>query len=291
MTKLNLKVSQFSITERTSVISYYLNDVSKYHLINAEKEVVLVRKAKKGDIEARNELICANLRFVISVANEHKKKYPFSELSDLINAGNLGLIKAIERFDDTKGFKLITYAVSWIKQSMIDLSYKQDRVISLPYNAIELINKIKKVKASFEKENDRNPTLEELSQITGKSVKNILAASQYSIPAFSLDYKNNEEEKNLYDVLEDKNAPNPFRLLEVMSGYENVQRLLSVLSDVQKEIIVKNFGIGYEKKTISEIAFEMKIPKETVENIKTVAFRKLRKCSYLEKIKEQVLAS
>lgn len=286
---LNLKISQSSITVGNPVINSYFNEVNKYPLITPEKEMDLILKIKNGDNDARNELVCANLRFVISVANEHKKKYPFSEFLDLINVGNLGLIKAIEKFDETRGFKLISYAVSWIKQFMIEFSYKQDRTISLTGNAFELMNKINKASLLFEARNQRIPTPEEISEITGRSLKSVIFASGYSMPSYSLDYKS-DDGTCLYDFLENNDSLNPLYPLDMTSMCENVQNILSILSDIQREVIIKTFGIGCDQKSANGVAFEMGLTKENVDNIKAVALRILRKDSSLKKIKEQLLA-
>jgi RNA polymerase primary sigma factor len=273
-----LKITK-SITNRdSSSLEKYLQDVGKEEMITAEEEVELAQRIKKGDRAALERLTKANLRFVISVA----KQYQFQGLSlpDLINEGNLGLIKAAERFDETKGFKFISYAVWWIRQSILQAIAEQSRVVRLPLNKVGSLNKIHKAYSTLEQQFDRSPTADELAVYVDLPKDKVEDTLQLSGKPLSVDAPFAEgEEGSLLDVMENTDSPTADSNLLDESLTKEVERTLSILPDKEKLVIKYYYGIGGTELSLEEIGEELNLTRERVRQIKEKAIRRLRHSS------------
>ena len=259
------------------MLDQYLQEIGKIDLLEAEEEVELARRIKKGDEEALHELTRANLRFVVSVA----KKYQGQglSLSDLINEGNYGLIKAAKRFDETRGFKFISYAVWWIRQAILQALAEQSRVVRLPLNRIGVISKIRKASARLQQEYERKPNVEELAEELEIEPKKVREALQHASRHLSVDAPFNEEDDNsLLDVLPDEESDSPDDEMLGESVKIDIERALNLLEDREAEITRLYFGIGREHPlTLEEIGKRFGLTRERVRQIKEKALRKLRK--------------
>ncbi len=259
------------------MLDQYLQEIGKIDLLEAEEEVELARRIKKGDEEALHELTRANLRFVVSVA----KKYQGQglSLSDLINEGNYGLIKAAKRFDETRGFKFISYAVWWIRQAILQALAEQSRVVRLPLNRIGVISKIRKASARLQQEYERKPNIEELADELEIEPKKVREALQHTSRHLSVDAPFNEEDDNsLLDVLPDEESDSPDDEMLGESVKIDIERALNMLEDREAEITRLYFGIGREHPlTLEEIGKRFGLTRERVRQIKEKALRKLRK--------------
>ena len=270
-----LKITK-SITNRESAsLDKYLQEIGKEDLITVEEEVELAQRIRKGDQEALEKLTKANLRFVVSVAKQYQNQG--LSLPDLINEGNLGLIKAAEKFDETRGFKFISYAVWWIRQSILQALAEQSRIVRLPLNQVGSLNKINKAFARFEQEHERAPSAEELAitlDIPKDKVSDTLRVSgrHVSVDAPFAD----GEDNSLLDVLVNSDSPNADRGLINESLGTEVERALSTLTDREKEIIKYFFGIGSSEMTLEEIGEKFGLTRERVRQIKEKAIRRLR---------------
>ena len=273
-----LKITK-SITNRESAsLDKYLQEIGKEDLITVEEEVELAQRIKKGDQEALEKLTKANLRFVVSVAKQYQNQG--LSLPDLINEGNLGLIKAAEKFDETRGFKFISYAVWWIRQSILQALAEQSRSVRLPLNQVGSLNKINKAFARFEQENERTPSPEELAnalELPKEKVSDTLrvAGRHVSVDAPFAD----GEDNSLLDVLVNTDSPNADRGLINESLSTEVERALSTLTDREKDIIKYFFGIGCQEMTLEEIGEKFGLTRERVRQIKEKAIRRLRHSS------------
>ena len=273
-----LKITK-SITNRASAsLDKYLQEIGKEDLITVEEEVELAQRIKKGDQEALEKLTKANLRFVVSVAKQYQNQG--LSLPDLINEGNLGLIKAAEKFDETRGFKFISYAVWWIRQSILQALAEQSRIVRLPLNQVGSLNKINKAFARFEQENERTPSPEELAnalELPKEKVSDTLrvAGRHVSVDAPFAD----GEDNSLLDVLVNTDSPNADRGLINESLSTEVERALSTLTDREKDIIKYFFGIGCQEMTLEEIGEKFGLTRERVRQIKEKAIRRLRHSS------------
>ena len=273
-----LKITQ-SITNRESQsLDKYLHEIGKVDLITAEEEVILARKIREGDQAALERLTKTNLRFVVSVAKQYQNQG--LTLGDLINEGNLGLIKAAQRFDETKGFKFISYAVWWIRQSILQAIAEQSRIVRLPLNQVGSLSKISKAFSKLEQEFEREPSPEELADILETTVDKISDTLSNSGRHVSMDAPFVQGEENtLLDVLEN-HEPNTDSNLINESLSEEIKRSLSTLTEREREIIVLFFGLSTNHPlSLEEIGEKFELTRERVRQIKEKAVRRLKHAS------------
>jgi RNA polymerase primary sigma factor len=266
-----------SITNRESVsIEKYLSDIGKFELITIEEEVILTRKIREGDQVALKRLIIANLRFVVSVAKQYQSKG--LSLPDLINEGNLGLIKAAKRFDETRGFKFISYAVWWIRQSIIQAVSEHSRVVRLPLNKITSLNKIKKALPVLNQQLEREPSTEEIAHILEMSEKDVEITLSVSNNNISTDAALvNSEDMSLMDILSNPDSPQPDNELMTSSLHIEIKRVLSTLTQRENDIVSSFYGIGFSHSlTLEEIGEKYDLTRERVRQIREKAVRKLK---------------
>jgi RNA polymerase primary sigma factor len=271
-----LKITK-SITNRESQsLEKYLQEIGREELITAEEEVRLARKIKEGDQGALDRLTKANLRFVVSVAKQYQNQG--LSLPDLINEGNLGLIKAAKRFDETRGFKFISYAVWWIRQSILQALAEQSRIVRLPLNQVGSLNKISKAYSKLEQEFEREPSPEELSKLLELPSEKITDTMRVSGKHVSMDAPFVQGEDNsLLDVLENSDSPRADGLLMNESLQKEIDRSLSTLTEREREVIRLFFGIGMNHGlTLEEIGAKFDLTRERVRQIKEKAIRRLR---------------
>jgi RNA polymerase primary sigma factor len=266
-----------TITNRESIsIDKYLQEIGKYELLTPEEEIELARRAKQGDEKALERLIQANLRFVVSVAKQYQNQG--LPLGDLINEGNLGLIKAAKRFDETRGFKFISYAVWWIRQSILQALAEQSRIVRLPLNRVGALNKIGKKLSQLEQEFEREPSTNELAEELDMSVYEVADTLKISGKHISMDAPFVQGEDNkLLDIIPNENDPMPDHELMRESLRKEIEEALSTLDQREREVVKLYFGIGYEHPlTLEEIGEKFKLTRERVRQIKEKAIRKLR---------------
>lgn len=270
-----LKITK-SITNRESAsLDKYLQEIGREDLITVEEEVELAQAIKKGDRQALEKLTKANLRFVVSVAKQYQNQG--LSLPDLINEGNLGLIKAAEKFDETRGFKFISYAVWWIRQSILQALAEQSHIVRLPLNQVGSINKISKAFQKFEQENERKPSAEELAQELDIPVEKVINSLKVSGRHISMDAPFVEGEDNsLLDVLVNDDAPVADQALIDESLQKEIERALSTLTERESEIIKMFYGLGMQEMTLEEIGDKFQLTRERVRQIKEKAIRRLR---------------
>lgn len=273
-----LKITK-SITNRESAsLDKYLQEIGKEELITVEEEVELAQRIRKGDVIALEKLVRANLRFVVSVAKQYQNQG--LSLPDLINEGNLGLIKAAEKFDETRGFKFISYAVWWIRQSILQALAEQSRIVRLPLNQVGSLNKINKAHSRFEQENERQPLPEELAGVLEIPKEKILDTLKVSGRHVSVDAPFVEGEDNsLLDVLENVDSPIADNQLIDESLSCEIHRALSTLTERERDIVKLFFGISCQDMTLEEIGEKFGLTRERVRQIKEKAIRRLRQTS------------
>ena len=273
-----LKITK-SITNRESAsLDKYLQEIGKEDLITVEEEVELAQRIRKGDQKALEKLTRANLRFVVSVAKQYQNQG--LSLPDLINEGNLGLIKAAEKFDETRGFKFISYAVWWIRQSILQALAEQSRIVRLPLNQVGSLNKINKDFSRFEPENERRPSPEELADSLDLPAEKVADTLRVSGRHISVDAPFVEGEDNsLLDVLVNDDSPIADRTLINESLSTEVERALSTLTERERDIIKLFFGINTQEMTLEEIGEKFGLTRERVRQIKEKAIRRLRHSS------------
>ena len=273
-----LKITS-SITNRENAsLDKYLHDIGHEELISVEEEAELARRIKTGDRKALEKLTKSNLRFVVSVAKQYQNQG--LSLPDLINEGNLGLIKAAEKFDETRGFKFISYAVWWIRQSILQALAEQSRIVRLPLNQVGSLNKISKAFSKFEQENERRPSPEELADELDIPVDKISDTLKVSGRHISVDAPFVEGEDNsLLDVLVNDDAPIADRSLINESLSKEIDRALATLTERECDIIKMFFGIGCQEMTLEEIGDKFGLTRERVRQIKEKAIRRLRQGS------------
>ncbi len=265
-----------SITSRdTASLDKYLQEIGREELLSVDEEVELAQRIRQGDDRALNRLVCANLRFVVSVAKQYQNQG--LSLPDLINEGNVGLIKAAQKFDETRGFKFISYAVWWIRQSILQALAEQSRIVRLPLNQVGSLNKINKAISKFEQDFQRRPSAEELSKMLDIDVEKISESVSVNGRHTSLDAPFSDSEDNsLMVVLTDADAPNTDSSLNQESLSVEVDRALSQLSPRERDILKMFFGIGCQEMTLEEIALKFDLTRERVRQIKEKAIRRLK---------------
>jgi len=265
-----------SITNRESTsLDKYLQDIGKEELITVEEEVEYARRIKQGDDEALEKLVKANLRFVVSVAKQYQNQG--LTLSDLINEGNLGLIRAAEKFDETRGFKFISYAVWWIRQSILQALAEQSRIVRLPLNQVGSINKMNKMLAKFEQENNRKPTDKELADMLEISEDKLHQSRRNATRHRSIDAPvNDDESSSLADLIENRDSPRADARLMKESLSVEIERALSTLTKREGDVIKYFFGINAPEMTLEEIGSHLGLTRERVRQIREKAIRRLR---------------
>jgi RNA polymerase primary sigma factor len=271
-----LKISK-SITSRDSVsLDKYLAEIGKHDLVTAEEEAVLARRIREGDSAALEKLTVANLRFVVSVAKQYQNNG--LSLPDLINEGNLGLIKAARRFDETRGFKFISYAVWWIRQSIMQAVAEQSRIIRLPLNKVSALNKIRRALTALEQQLERDATPEEIAAQLGMNTAEVEVTLRSSTRHVSSDAAfSHTEDMALIDVLHDPANPLPDHGLLNGSLVLEIKRALSTLTNRESEIVILYYGIGIKRPfSLEEIGVQYDLTRERVRQIKEKAIRRLR---------------
>ena len=271
-----LKIAK-SITNRDAgTLEKYLQDIAKERLISPEEEVELSRRIKAGDKEALETLVKANLRFVVSVAKQYQNQG--LSLQDLINEGNVGLIKAAQRFDETRGFKFISYAVWWIRQSILQAVAEQARTIRLPLNQVGAISKLKKTAAMLEQELQRKPTTEEIAKELGIAEPKVRALLGMNLHQISTDAPlDDEEDGNFLDVYVDQDSTATDQAVENESDNNAIQRSLQSLTEKERQVITMYYGIGTAREySLDEIALTMGISRERTRQIRDRALKRLK---------------
>ena len=270
-----LKITK-SITNRESAsLDKYLQEIGHEEMISIEEEVELAQQIRKGDRKALERLTKANLRFVVSVAKQYQNQG--LSLADLINEGNFGLIKAAEKFDETRGFKFISYAVWWIRQSILQAIAEQSRIIRLPLNQVSSVNKINKVLNKFEQENERRPSIDEIAQDTDIPEEKIIEAFKINTHHISVDAPfHDDDESSLLDVIPNEAIPSTDKSLVEESLRAEIGRVLDILEDREKKVIEAYFGINQREMTLEEIGSKYGLTRERVRQIKEKAIRRLR---------------
>ena len=280
----SLQIKQ-SITDRSDTsLNSYLKDISKYPLLTAEEEKEIAKKSLSGDKIAKDKLIKANLRFVVSVAKQYQNQG--IPLIDLINEGNIGMIKAAAKFDPDKGYKFISYAVWWIRQAILSSLSDKSRTIRLPVNQIHILNKINKITQEYEKKYERVPNNEELSKILNIPANKIDAIinSNNRIVSVNTPFKD-EEEGTLIDIIPNTNSPKSDDKLMEESKKKNIELILNSVGDREHDILIMFFGLGCYQMTLEEIGRKFGITSERVRQIKEKAIRSLKaNKNYINKI-------
>jgi len=274
-----LKITKQVTNRETASLDKYLQEIGKVDLITADEEVELAQRIRAGDQIALEKLTKANLRFVVSVAKQYQNQG--LTLPDLINEGNLGLIKAAKRFDETRGFKFISYAVWWIRQSILQALAEQSRIVRLPLNKIGSINKINKMYAFLEQENEREPSAEEIAKKLDMTINEVKESMKNSGRHVSMDAPLIEgENSNLYDVLRSGESPNPDKNLVHESLRIEIERALETLTPREADVVKLYFGLGeHQPMTLEEIGETFDLTRERVRQIKEKAIRRLKHTS------------
>ena len=274
-----LKITKQVTNRETASLDKYLQEIGKVDLITADEEVELAQKIKAGDQKALEKLTKANLRFVVSVAKQYQNQG--LTLPDLINEGNLGLIKAAQRFDETRGFKFISYSVWWIRQSILQALAEQSRIVRLPLNKIGSINKINKMYALLEQSQERAPSAEEIAKELDMTVNDVKESMKNSGRHLSMDAPLVEgEDSNLYDVLRSGESPNPDRELIHESLQTEIERALETLTPREADVVRLYFGLSDQHPmTLEEIGETFDLTRERVRQIKEKAIRRLKHTS------------
>lgn len=270
-----LKISK-SITNRESAsLDKYLQEIGHEELLSVDEEVELAQRIRKGDRKALDKLTKANLRFVVSVAKQYQNQG--LSLPDLINEGNVGLIKAAEKFDETRGFKFISYAVWWIRQSILQAIAEQSRIVRLPLNQVGSVNKINRELNKFEQEYERRPSMNEIADRIDLPEEKIADAMKVNTHHVSVDAPFSEsEDGSLLDVLPSTDIPSADNELEKESLREEIVRALDLLNEKERTIVTAFFGIGKQEMTLEEIGVKYGLTRERVRQIKEKAIRRLR---------------
>jgi len=271
-----LKITKQVTNRDTPSLDKYLQEIGRVDLISPDEEVILARRIRSGDTEALRKLVRANLRFVVSVAKQYQNQG--MSLPDLINEGNLGLMKAAQRFDETRGFKFISYAVWWIRQAILQSLAEQARIVRLPVNKIGSINRINKAFSRLEQEYEREPSSQEIAEMLEmipEEVKEVLKTNGRTI---SMDAPlSSEEDNNMYDVLQSSDTPSPDKNLINESLSFEIDRALSTLSPRESKVLKLYFGLGMKHPyTLEEIGEELCLTRERVRQIKEKAIKRIQ---------------
>ena len=274
-----LKITKQVTNRETASLDRYLQEIGKVELISAEEEVELAQRIKQGDKVALEKLTKANLRFVVSVSKQYQNQG--LSLPDLINEGNLGLIKAAQRFDETRGFKFISYAVWWIRQSILQALAEQSRIVRLPLNKIGSINKINKAYAKLEQEYEREPNAEEIAEVLEITEAEVKESMKNAGRHISMDAPLIQDEDNtMYDVLKSEEAPTPETELLYESLRKEIDRAISTLTPREADVVRLYFGLnGSHPMTLEEIGEKFDLTRERVRQIKEKAIRRLKHTS------------
>ena len=270
-----LKINKQITNRESASLEKYLQEIGHEELLSPEEEVELAQRIRKGDQKALDRLTKANLRFVVSVAKQYQNQG--LSLSDLINEGNLGLIKAAEKFDETRGFKFISYAVWWIRQSILQAIAEQSRIVRLPLNQVSSVNKINQMLTKFEQENERRPSVDEIAEKTELPHEKVDEAMMINSRHVSVDAPFVEgEENSLLDVLVNDDAPMADRQLVVESLRAEIGDMLKTLNERERRVVKAFYGIGEPELTLEEIGNKYGLTRERVRQIKEKAIRRLR---------------
>ncbi len=276
-----LKITKQVTNRETASLDKYLQEIGKLELLTAEQEVELAKKIREGDQLALERLTKANLRFVVSVAKQYQNQG--MSLPDLINEGNVGLIKAAERFDETRGFKFISYAVWWIRQSILQALAEQARIVRLPLNKIGTINKVNRAYSDLEQKLERPPTAQEMADYLEISVKEVYQSLKNSGKHVSMDAplkEDDESSSSMYDVLENDTMPGPEKGLVIESLQKDIERSLATLTPREGDVVRLYFGLsGKHPMTLEEIGERFELTRERVRQIKEKAIRRLKHTS------------
>ncbi len=276
-----LKITKQITNRETASLDMYLQDIGRVELISAEEEVILAQKIKAGDQKALDKLVKANLRFVVSVSKQYQNQG--LSLPDLINEGNMGLIKSAQRFDETRGFKFISYAVWWIRQSILQALAEQSRIVRLPLNKIGAINKINKVYAKLEQDLEREPTAEEVSEaidILPDDIRDIMR-NQGRHMSMDAPLNINEDGGSMYELIENKHEEAPDNSLMIESLRNEIERALSSLTMREADVIRLYYGLsGSHAHSLEEIGEKFELTRERVRQIKEKAVRRLKRTSH-----------
>jgi len=271
-----LKITKQVTNRDTPSLDKYLQEIGKVDLISPEDEVILARKIKYGDSDALKKLVKANLRFVVSVAKQYQNQG--MSLPDLINEGNLGLMKAAQRFDETRGFKFISYAVWWISQAILQSLAEQARIVRLPVNKIGSINRINRAFARLEQEYEREPSSAEIADMLEMIPEDVKESLKTNGRTVSMDAPlSSEEDNTMYDVLQSDDTPSPDRNLINESLAFEIERALSTLSSRESKVLKLYFGLGMKHPfTLEEIGEELNLTRERVRQIKEKAIKRIQ---------------
>ena len=270
------------ITKRDdAALDKYLVDISREKLISTDEEVELAQKIHKGDQRALNKLVRANLRFVVSVAKQYQNQG--LSLNDLVNEGNIGLVKAAQKFDETRGFKFISYAVWWIRQSIMQAISEQSRIVRMPLNQVGFQSKLSKAIVNFEQENERRPSVQELADILETDEEKVREALGTNGKKVSVDAPFQDEESgSLIDIMTDETAPATDNKMERESLSKDLDAALGTLSDRERQVLKMLFGIGCNEMTADEGANTLSLTRERVRQIKERALKRLRESNNID---------
>ena len=270
-----LKINKSITNRQNAALDKYLVDISREKLISTDEEVELAQKIHKGDQRALNKLVRANLRFVVSVAKQYQNQG--LALNDLIDEGNLGLIKAAQKFDETRGFKFISYAVWWIRQSILQAISEQSRIVRMPLNQVGFQSKLAKAVVNFEQANERRPSVQELADILETDEGKVREALGTNGKKVSVDAPFQDDDSNsLIDIMTDEDAPTTDNNMERESLSKDLEAALSTLSEREQQVLKMLFGIGCNEMTAEEVANSLSLTRERVRQIKERALRRLR---------------
>ena len=270
-----LKINKSITNRQNAALDKYLVEIGREELISTDEEVELAQKIHKGDRRALDKLTRANLRFVVSVAKQYQNQG--LALNDLIDEGNLGLIKAAQKFDETRGFKFISYAVWWIRQSILQAISEQSRIVRMPLNQVGFQSKLAKAVVNFEQANERRPSVQELADILETDEGKVREALGTNGKKVSVDAPFQDDDSNsLIDIMTDEDAPTTDNNMERESLSKDLEAALSTLSEREQQVLKMLFGIGCNEMTAEEVANSLSLTRERVRQIKEKAIRRLK---------------